>query len=105
MGKMDIEGAEPLALKGAERLLSQCNPPVWQLELAGYSKRYGMRTDEVIQWLSERGFEIALYDSTSRKLTFTREPWKQGARNVLAIARDSKDWVKERIQMSGNSWP
>ena len=103
MGKMDIEGAEPLALKGAEHLLSQSNPPVWQLELAGYSKRYGYHTHEIIEWLYERGYEIALYDSKTRRLNFTREPWKQGAQNVLAIAQDSKEWVIERTQKIDNS--
>ncbi len=103
MGKMDIEGAEPLALKGAERLLSQSNPPVWQLELAGYSKRYGMQTHEIIDWLYERGYEIALYDSKTRMLNFTRQPWKHGAQNVLAIAQNSKESVIERTQNFGES--
>ena len=103
MGKMDIEGAEPLALKGAERLLSRSNPPVWQLELAGYSKRYGYHTHEIIEWLNARGYEIALYDSKTRSLNFTREPWKLGAQNVLAVAQDSKEWVKERIRKPGHS--
>lgn len=103
MGKMDIEGAEPLALKGSERLLSQYNPPVWQLELAGYSKRYGSQTHEIIEWLFARGYEIALYDSNTHKLNYTQEHWKQGATNVLAIASGLKDKVLKRIQEIDNS--
>jgi FkbM family methyltransferase len=103
MGKMDIEGAEPLALKGAERLLSESNPPVWQLELAGYSKRYGYHTHEIIEWLDARGYETALYDSSTQELKFTQEPWKYGAQNVLAVAQDSKEWVIERIRKPSHS--
>ena len=39
--KMDIEGAEPLALAGAERMLASHNPPVWLLELNGQLRSYG----------------------------------------------------------------
>ena len=32
MGKMDLEGAEPLAMQGSQRLLGDANPPAWMLE-------------------------------------------------------------------------
>ncbi len=44
MVKFDIEGYEPFALRGAAELLKDGNPPVMQIEAAGYSKRYGVTT-------------------------------------------------------------
>jgi hypothetical protein len=41
MGKMDIEGAEPLAPQGAEWMLKVANPPVWPLEMNGLLRDFG----------------------------------------------------------------
>ena len=41
LGKMDVEGAEPLVLQGAQRMLAAGNPPVWLLELNGKLHDYG----------------------------------------------------------------
>jgi len=41
-GKLDIEGAEPLALSGASMMPAKHNPPVWQLELVDrFVQRFG----------------------------------------------------------------
>lgn len=69
LGKMDIEGAEILALKGAEQMLTWANPPVWQLELAGFSKRYGYRSDQVQDFLKAFDFRSAVYDSDAKKIS------------------------------------
>lgn len=44
MAKMDIEGFEPFAVRGASSLMKQRQLPVILLEVAGYSKRFGMGT-------------------------------------------------------------
>lgn len=98
MGKMDIEGAEFLALQGAEKMLAKMNPPVWQLELGGYSKRYGTRTDEIVTWLKNKKYDTAFYDEAKNSLRFDDEPWKNPHDNVLAVARDMKGWVEKRLQ-------
>ena len=90
MGKMDIEGAEILALKGAEKRLTQANPPIWQLELAGYSKRYGYRSDQVLSFLKKFDYHCAVYDSAVNKIVFTDKPWESGYQNVLVIHRSVK---------------
>ena len=90
-GQLDRGGA--LALKGAEHsTLYNRNEhsPVWQdWRLAGYSKRYGIshpRNEGCGMANNERGYEIALYDSNTRRLAiFTREPEiLENAQNVLA---------------------
>jgi len=85
MGKMDIEGAEILALQGASNMLKDANPPVWQLELAGYSKRYGYQSNQVLDFLRRYNFHCAIYDVEEEKIRFTDQPWKYGAENVLMI--------------------
>ena len=98
MGKMDIEGAEPLALQGALNHLSHANPPVWLLELAGYSQFYGMDSDEVIRFLKSNGFECGIYLPDTRQILFTDQPWTLGVQNILAISKTQKDEVMRKIQ-------
>ena len=97
MGKMDIEGAEPLAFKGCTKRLHQANPPVWLLELAGYSTFYGMTTDGVVALLNSEGYDCAIYDPQRTQLLYTDQPWKHAVQNVLAISRTHKGFVEERI--------
>ena len=97
MGKMDIEGAEPLALKGSTRRLREANPPVWLLELAGYSTNYGMTSDEVIAHLAAAGYECAVYYPDSGQLVYTDQPWERGVQNVLAISATHKNLIERRL--------
>lgn len=90
MGKMDIEGAEILALKGAEKMLAQANPPVWQLELAGYSNRYGYRSDQVLDYLNGFDYHCAVYDSVEKKIHFIDKPWESAHQNILAIHQSAR---------------
>ncbi len=87
LGKIDIEGAEPLAFHGAEGMLRTGNPPVWIMEIAGYSKCYGMRTDELVDYLGVRGYDCFVYDHKARRLIATEHPWEQNLQNVLMVSR------------------
>jgi len=100
LGKMDIEGAEPIALRGAERLLTESNPPVWLLELNGSLHSFGFNETTFSSWLHNQGYEIALYDADRFQLNFTNsQPWKMSS-NVLAVARDRKLQVAQRCGAS-----
>lgn len=102
IGKMDIEGAEPFALSGASERLRQTNPPVWLLELAGYSTCYGISSDQVIQQLADAGYDCAVFDPDSHELTYTTTPWELGVQNVLAISRTHKTQVAARLAAVSN---
>lgn len=96
MGKMDIEGAEPIALRGAERLLKEANPPVWLLELNGSLHAFGFTESTFSDWLSLQGYDLGLYDADRHELSFTHpQPW-QLSPNVFAVARDRKLLVAQR---------
>lgn len=101
VGKMDIEGAEPLALAGATERLRQANPPVWLLELAGYSTCYGISSDEVVRRLAAAGFACAIFNPDRGMLEYTNKPWLLGVQNVLAIAHGQREFVEMRLRQGG----
>lgn len=97
MAKLDLEGAELLALRGAEGMLAAHNPPVWLLELSPSLHRYGATEEELVAFLQERGFVMASYEPTPRKLT--RCP--AGTRwdgNFFAVADRAFAAVQARLQ-------
>jgi FkbM family methyltransferase len=98
MAKLDIEGAEPMALRGAVQHLARGNPPVLQIEMDGYSKKYGVQTHDFIAWLAEHGYDVGIYDATRNVIEFTDKPWRQGALNVLAVSRNRQREVIERLR-------
>ena len=100
LGKMDIEGAEPLALRGAERLLSERTPPVWLLEVNGCLRRYGVTEAELWDWLDQRGWDVCLYDPDRRILTGCGRPSSEYL-NVIAVARAARAEVKARLRGGG----
>jgi FkbM family methyltransferase len=104
-GKMDIEGAEPMALAGAACRLRDANPPVWLLELAGYSNCYGVSSAEVVQRLAQSGYACAVYHPHSGELEFTDRPWLLGVQNVLAIAESQRHFVQDRLRESAARMP
>lgn len=97
MIKLDIEGYEPFALAGAQGLLSSGNPPVIQLEMDGYAKRFGVSTEQLMAQLAALEYGLYVYLPEERKLQVVPKPWAHPADNFLAIHRSRLDWVRERI--------
>ncbi|MFN0139722.1 MAG: FkbM family methyltransferase [Pyrinomonadaceae bacterium] len=59
--KVDIEGAEMMFLKGAERLFGQDVPPFWLMEMAlNQTKNFGYRPNDLIEFIRARA-EYAFY--------------------------------------------
>ena len=98
MVKLDIEGYEPFALRGAKKWLTQGNPPVLQIEMGGYSKQYGIATHDFIAELEQLGYFTAIYCPETKRLIETDRPWEIPVYNVLAICRDRKSFVFNRIK-------
>lgn len=96
LGKIDIEGAELLAFRGAKRLLAEANPPVWLIEINDSLRDFGFTEHEFKNWLLEHGYELALYDADLNELNFTYpEPWLH-SQNVFAIAKQHKHQIAQR---------
>ncbi|NPV56258.1 MAG: FkbM family methyltransferase [Anaerolineae bacterium] len=57
--KMDIEGAECLALRGAHAILKDRSPRAIFLELhPQYLERFGSSQEEVLGWLADAGYRV-----------------------------------------------
>jgi FkbM family methyltransferase len=96
LGKMDIEGAELLALKGAINLLQQNRPPVWILEINDGVNHFGHNKQDVVIFLQDYGYELYRYDADTNKLFPLMLEAHQG-NNVLAIAQTALETVKTRL--------
>lgn len=108
MCKMDIEGAEFRALKGASTLLENATPPVWQLELTNRTlARFGSSVAEVQEWLRARGFDLWSYDHETNELhVWTMKPRSPGrVGDALAIARSALPMVQRRLGISAQAGP
>lgn len=98
MAKFDIEGYEPFAIRGASRFLREHNPPVMLIEMAGYSERYGITTPDFIAELDQLGYFTAVYHPDTRELQPTIRPWEIPVENVLAVSKERKKFVEDRIR-------
>jgi FkbM family methyltransferase len=97
MGKLDIEGAEQLALMGAESLVNRAEPPVWMLECVDrFLRRFGSSVLELRRWLGDRGFDFAGYDPCANRLVPVPDP-APGLVNVFAVARSRRGDVDARL--------
>jgi FkbM family methyltransferase len=98
LGKMDIEGAEILALKGATRLLEQQRPPVWVLEINDAVKNFGHEKQDVVDLLKGYGYSLYAYNVDTNQLCPISLA-EQDGNNVLAIADSAIEFVRDRLEM------
>jgi FkbM family methyltransferase len=96
--KMDIEGAELAALKGAQRLFSGPRPPVFIIEFEEDRQRLaGTSCAELARYLTDRGY--ALFRAETRPLErYVIGPNEPPSLNVLAIPESRVDTVLARLQ-------
>lgn len=102
LGKVDVEGAEPLVFLGAEKMLSRGSPPVWLFELNGKIRDFGYSEEWLIKWLDDHGFDIALYNADESSLSFGADNLRNmshqhGEANLLAVSRHAREMVLERV--------
>lgn len=97
MAKLDLEGAEPLALRGAARLLAAQNPPVWELELVDkFLRRYDSSAAGVVATLRDAGYLVGRYLPDENRLELD-DALVGRVTNVLAVAEDRVDDVCARL--------
>jgi FkbM family methyltransferase len=96
LAKMDIEGAELLALQGAKSLLEQQRPKVWILEINEAVNNFGHQKEDVIDLLQSYGYGLYTYDADNNQIQSIELEEKQG-HNILAIANDSLEFVCDRL--------
>ncbi|NJO59338.1 MAG: FkbM family methyltransferase [Richelia sp. RM2_1_2] len=96
LAKMDIEGAEILAFKGATSLLEQKRPHVWILEILDSVNHFGYQKHDILNLLQNYGYSLYSYKADNNQLKSITVEQKQG-NNVLAIADSELDFVRDRL--------
>ena len=96
LAKMDIEGAEILALKGALSLLKQQRPHVWILEVNDTVSNFGHQKQDLIDFLNSYGYNLYHYSADTNQLSPITVEEKKG-NNVLAIADSAVEFVRDRL--------
>ncbi len=97
LGKIDIEGAEMMAFRGATQMLREGNPPVWLMELKDRLLRpFGTSAREVADLLDQSGYQLATYEADRRELVLLDDPRNYDG-NALAIHRTAMEIVKSRL--------
>ncbi len=86
--KMDIQGAEPVALRGMPRLLRRCGRLTLMLELWPEGlRRSGEDPAELLALLASHGLKLALIDGRPLSAAEALEIAERGAVNVVATRR------------------
>lgn len=85
--KIDVEGYELPALRGASRLLSKPELHSVILEINGSSEKYGFDEREITKLMAKNGYDIFSYDPRKRELKHLNYPNKVG--NTLFIKNEA----------------
>lgn len=96
LAKMDIEGAELLALKGAVSLLKQQRPQVWILEINDAVSNFGHCKQDIVDFLDSYGYNLYRYSAETNQVSPITLEQQQG-NNVLVIADFALDFVRDRL--------
>lgn len=95
--KIDIEGAEPRALRGARGRLEATDPPVW---IAEYNPpkllAQGSSVDGLLECFRKYDFVATEYDAQRRILNCSPVP-EPGTHNRMMIARRRLDEIASRV--------
>lgn len=94
--KVDIEGAEMMFLRGAERLFAQENKPIFLMEMAlAQTERFGYSPNDLIAFIAERGpYIFYRIDEVQRRLSVIEgfAPDDIGA-NVFCVPQTGAEWA------------
>jgi FkbM family methyltransferase len=90
--KMDVEGAELLALRGATRVLREFRP-LWLLEISDRALQHqNASSRQIFDLLAAEGYRVFEFDTRSGlPQPLTPRPWFD-SENVIAVAGDSLPW-------------
>jgi len=98
-GKMDIEGAEMLAMRGAINMLRKQNPPVWLIEWNELCHRFGHTRQLVADIFQETGYCLATYDADENCMHWLSSVLP-APKNIIAISKAHINRVDERMAVS-----
>ena len=97
LAKIDIEGAEILALQGASKLLQKQISQVWIMEINNKINNFQHEKNEVVELLEFYGYQLYKYNANENKLDLIDLEQHQG-NNVLVIAENAVEFVEKRLK-------
>jgi FkbM family methyltransferase len=99
LAKIDIEGAELLALRGATSLLKEKCPKVWIMEINNTVNNFGHSKQEVVDLLKDYGYGVYRYNADINQVYLTSiDSQENDGNNFLLIAESELEFVKTRLQ-------
>lgn len=99
-GKIDIEGLELTALRGAAERLLERRPAAWVLEANECLRRYGFTRKDLWDLIEASGGRICLYDVAENTLHPIGEDSK--ATNIIAVM--DPEVVMDRLGTNSRFW-
>jgi FkbM family methyltransferase len=97
--KLDVEGVELRALRGARRLVEAHDPPVWLVEVYDFLlRKHGGTEQELLAWMADAGYRATRYDAEAGQLVpFVPGEWLTHP-NCLFVAEDRYQEVVDRLE-------
>jgi FkbM family methyltransferase len=92
--KLDIEGAELLALRGAADLIARQRPAIICEVDAGFLEGFGQQPQDVVDFLGRWGYEPHRYDGDDRSLVRLVDSARIGHTNVVFLTEAQRDRLK-----------
>ena len=105
LGKIDVEGAEPLVFAGGAASLAAGNPAVWLMEFKDrLLVKFAWSAERFAKHMHDHGYRLGVYDAERNELSFPDQAWINHD-NVLAVAEASVDEVRSRLADSPREIP
>jgi FkbM family methyltransferase len=95
IGKMDIEGYELEALRGAQQLINRRRPAAWVLEVNRCARRYDWDESTLEEWIHDNGGILSSYDPLRRRLVPLTTGQLRVQENVIAVF--DEDAIRRRL--------
>lgn len=92
--KLDVEGAEWLALRGMTGLIERGALPLIAFEHIGHLRAFGENEGDFLQWLRAQGYTPGVYHHDTRTLD-TREPLT--GTDVIAFTQEGRRQIERRM--------
>jgi len=93
--KLDIEGAELLALRGGAELIDRTRPAIVCEVDAEFLRGFDQQPADVIDFLDRWGYEPHRYDGASRRLERIKDPARIAHANVVFLTAAQRDLLKD----------